>query len=106
MLADSFQMLVKNLNMNTFSFGLQKISTENMPYHAEFQASTILLDFACHGAQYFWQKLNLELLMTNKILLINVETSLFKLISEQKGLGSVSEVYVIDHEAMVVKKGE
>lgn len=109
-LSDDLQTFIKNMNSKTTSFGLHDIdiSTDHMPYHSKFVSSTILLDLSCPGATSFWQSLNLEYLLTNKIILVNVGTSLYKMIPEQKGLGSVSEVYLIeqdDSKRIEVKKG-
>lgn len=107
-LSDNLQTFIKNMNSYTTSFGLHDISTDHMPYHSKFVSSTILLDLSCPGATSFWQSLNLEYLLTNKIILVNVGTSLYKMIPEQKGLGSVSEVYLIEQDnskRIEVKKG-
>lgn len=107
---DKIQMLIKKLNGNSSLVGvMEKDLQANDLYEPKFVQSNFLMDVSCEGVEKMWRNLNLELLPTNKFILMNFDMKGLKnLIQSNKGLGSQSEVYLLGRDVMdefLIEKG-
>ncbi|XP_063706207.1 uncharacterized protein LOC134835266 [Culicoides brevitarsis] len=90
------QTLLKKMNFATF--GIADTSSANLPYGPEFSMATLLFDLACEGTRSFWEMLDLEMMVTNKILLWNVSKEQHEMIKRKEGLEGIIEVYLVEEE--------
>uniref|UniRef100_A0A336M2Z1 CSON011045 protein n=1 Tax=Culicoides sonorensis TaxID=179676 RepID=A0A336M2Z1_CULSO len=96
---ENLYQLTKTLNSNYTGNGFHEILDGTMPYYTDFGFSVLLIDFSCSNAMSFWKKLDLEMMINIKLLLINIgnDEKFYINLKLRKDVGSVNEIYLIEN---------